>query len=338
MATTTAADVANQTPELWGSLLLSEAENNTFFGKFEGPEGSSMPIIRKDDLTKESGDTIHTDMVLALTGAGIVGDTNSLSGNEEALKFRQNNFTVDDLSWAVAWTFKAAALMNYNMRRAALNQLQKWLAGKLDDAKWTELTGGGTTIPTGGTYFTGTGNTDVDGLAVTDLLTLDDITAIKTYAQATQKIEPIRIEGGEEYFGLVLDPWVAKGLKDSADYKQVAREAQIRGDSNPLFTGALLTYDGVIIYSNNRVPSDDNATSVRYGKNVFFGAQAMACGYAMYPTWTEEDQDYGRKLGVATTLIKGEKLSVFDLSAAGDGSGNRAIGSLVVYAAGPLPA
>lgn len=336
MATTTAASVEPQTPELWEDDLLSQAEDKTFWANKEGDEGSGMPIIRKDDLAKESGDKIHTDMVLALTGAGVVGDTNALTGSEEALKYRQNDFEVDDLSHAVSWTFKAGALINYDMRQNALNQLQKWLAGKLDNAKFAELTGGGnTSIPTPNQYYTGTGNAAVDDLAVGDLLVLDDLTNMKTIAQADLKLEPIQTDGGDEYFGFVADPYCMKALKKSSEYKQLVRDAQIRGDQNPLFRGALIVYDGVILYQNNRVPVVENGSSVRVGKNVFFGAQAMSFGYALYPTWVEEISDYGRKAGIATTLIKGEKLSVFDLSAAGDNSDIQAIGSMVCYAAGP---
>jgi hypothetical protein len=93
MATTSYSTVTgagvNQVPQLWGTRLLAQAENRTFWKKFEGPNGSSMPIIRRDDLTKQAGDTINMDIILALTGAGVTGDTNALSGNEEALKFRQ---------------------------------------------------------------------------------------------------------------------------------------------------------------------------------------------------------------------------------------------------------
>src|SRR3954470_8191744 len=139
MASTTYSTVSNQIPAVWSTRLLAQAENKTFWKKFEGPEGSSMPIIRRDDLTKEAGDTIKMDMVLALTGAGVTGDTNALTGNEEALKFRQLSVSMTDLAHAVRWTEKVQALINYDTRTTALNQLQKWLAGKLDDRIWTEL-------------------------------------------------------------------------------------------------------------------------------------------------------------------------------------------------------
>jgi N4-gp56 family major capsid protein len=339
MASTTYSTVSNQIPAVWSTRLLAQAENKTFWKKFEGPEGSSMPIIRRDDLTKEAGDTIKMDMVLALTGAGVTGDTNALTGNEEALKFRQLSVSMTDLAHAVRWTEKVQALINYDTRTTALNQLQKWLAGKLDDRIWTELTGGGTTVPAINQWFAGTATT-INTVADTDAggrLKLSDISDIKAYAQSSLKIEPMVTENGEEYYGFALHPFTLLSLKKDTAYQQAQRDAQVRGDNNPLFTGAAGVWDGVILYSNNRLPAATNTVPIQYGKNVFFGAQALGRAFAQYPDWREEFFDYGRSAGVATTTILGEKLSVYDLSAAGDTSGNTAIGSMVVYAAAVAP-
>lgn len=336
---TTAATVAAQVPQLWSTRLLAQAENRTFWHRFEGAEGSGMPIIRKDDLTKEAGDTIKMDMVLALTGAGVTGDGNALHGNEEQLKFNQLTFTVSDLSHAVGWTEKAAQLITHNLRNTALNQLTKWLAGKLDTPVWTELSGGGTTLPAVNAWFAGTATT-INTLADSDAagrLKLADISDAKAYAQSTLKIEPLKTADGQEWFGLVLDPFALLALKKDSTYQQAQRDANLRGDANPLFTGAAGVWDGVILYSNNRVPTATNTGPIRYAKNVFFGAQALMRGFAQYPDWREEQFDYGRQSGVATTMIKGEKLSVYDLSSAQDGSGNQAIGSLVLYSSAVAP-
>lgn len=345
MASTTYSTVTgagvNQVPTLWGTRLLAQAENKTFWKKFEGAEGSGMPVIRRDDLTKEAGDTIHMDIVLALTGSGVTGDTNALTGNEEALKFRQTDVTVDDLSHAVRWTEKTEALITHNMRRTALGQLSKWLAGKLDAAAFTELTGGGTTVPTSGLWYAGTATT-VDTIADTDAggrLTLNDISDLKAYAQATQKIEPLMTEGGDEYYGLVLHPWTALSLKKSSAWQQAQRDARERGVDNPLFRGSLGLWDGVILYSSNNVPTADNATPLQYAKNIFFGAQAMSRAWAQYPDWREEDFDYKRSSGVATVMIRGDKLNVFDLTSGGGAAAANltAIGSIVVNAAAVAP-
>ena len=46
------ADLAYSIPALWDRKLRHGATRKSFWAKFTGKEGSGMPIIRKDDLTK----------------------------------------------------------------------------------------------------------------------------------------------------------------------------------------------------------------------------------------------------------------------------------------------
>lgn len=335
MAVTAKADNTAQVPVLYSTELFAQAENRSFWHQFEGPEGSGMPLIRKDDLTKSAGDTIKIDLVMALKNAGIVVDTTQLQGNEEKVDFRQMSFTVAPLANGVRWTELAEQLINHNMRSTALNQLQKWLAGKLDDAVWTMLTA--STQPTLNKWFAGAATT-IGTVTTAMYPTLTDISEIKAYAQTALKIEPLRMDNGEEFFGLVLHPYANLQLKKDTNYQQALRDASARGDLNRLFTGATFLWDGVIGFVSNRVPTAaDGSASATVARNVFFGAQAGIRGFAQYPDWREEFFDYGREAGVATTLIKGEALNVFDFSAAKDASGNQALGSMVLYSSAVTP-
>lgn len=347
MAVGRKADYTAQIPQWWSDGLFSQAEDLTFFQGMEGAEGSSMPIIRKDDLGRAAGDTIKTDIVLALQGAGLTGDTAAslLEGNEEALKFRQLSFTVDSLQHAVRWTKLAEKQINHNMRTTAQNQLAKWLAGKLDNQIFAELSGAGsTTLPTSAQWFAGTA-TSRNTIADTDAggrLTLNSLTELKAFAQVENRIEPVRTEDGNEYFVLVAHPYAIMSLKrDDVKWAQAQREAQIRGDENPLFTGSAGIWDGVIIKSSNRVRRSLNANTpaVQVSDNLFLGAQAMIRGYGAYPDWTEEFFSYGQEAGIATWTLVGNKLATFDLTTAGGAAAadHTAIGSMVFYTAAVAP-
>lgn len=347
MAVGRVADYTASIPQIWSDGLFSQAENLTFFNGMEGAEGSSMPIIRKDQLGQEAGDTIKTDLVLALTGAGLTGDTagSLLEGNEEALKFRQLSFEVDSLQHAVRWTKLAQKVITHDMRRTAQNQLAKWLAGKLDDQIFSELSGAGsTTLPTTAQWFAGTA-TSRNTVADTDAggrLTLDSLTELKAYAQVENKIEPVRTEDGNEYFVLVAHPYAVMQLKrDDVKWAQAQREAQVRGDENPLFTGSAGIWDGVVIKSSNRVRRsvNTNTPAIQVADNLFLGAQAMIRGYGSYPDWTEEYFSYGQEAGIATWTLVGNKLAVFDLTSGGGAAAadHTAIGSMVVYTSAVAP-
>jgi N4-gp56 family major capsid protein len=349
MAVGTASQYQNQIPQLWANDLYAQAENQTYWQRFEGPVGSTMPIIRRDDLTKEAGDTIKVDIVLALTGSGVSGDLSSLEGNEEALKFRQTSMGIYDIAHAVAWTEKAQVLSKHEKRPVALFQMRKWLAGRIDDDIFAELTGNvkpstgavGTTIPNANIWAAGTATSRAT-VADTDTggrLKLNTLLEMKAYATTELKIEPIQIENGEELFIFVAHPYTIMQLKEfDSNWTSAQQYAADRGSTNPLFTGAAGMWDNILIHRATRVPRSTNG-SIQVSDNVFFGAQALSRGYAMYPTWVEETFDYARRSGVATKAIKGEKLNVFDLTAAGGAAASAltAIGSMVVYASAVAP-
>jgi N4-gp56 family major capsid protein len=342
MAVGRKADYTAIIPQIWAADLFSQAENLTFWHNMEGPPGSSMPILRRDEFEKEAGDTLKFDIVLALTGAGQTGDTALLDGNEEKLVFRQTTMTIDSLQHAVRWSKLSQKLITHDMRTTALNQLSKWLAGKLDNAIFTELSGAGTTMPTKNLWAAGTATTrdTVTDTNTVGRLTLDTITEMKAYAQVDLKIEPLKMEDGNEYFGLVCHPYAIMELKrDDTKWAQAQRDAQARGANNPVFTGAVGMWDGVIIYTSTRVPRSNNAVPIAVSDNIFFGAQALSRGYGSYPDWTEQFFSYGQEAGIATWTLVGQKLNVFDLTAGGGATAANltAIGAMVVYTAAVAP-
>lgn len=328
MSTTRKADVTDQIPQIWAKDLYAQAEKLTFWHRFEGPQGSSMPVIRRDDLEKSPGDTVKLDITLALTGAGLTGSTSNglLDGNEEKMKFRQTSYTVDALRHGVRWEKLGKILINHDMRSTALMQLRKWLAGKLDDAVFDEFSGlGGTTIPyknilvlnTTTDLDIGSATVDDDDVEVGNVLTLDVITKAKAYAKVELQIEPIRMENGEEFYFLLIHDYAGASLKLSTDWKQAQREARERAATNPLFTGVLGVWDNVAILQSDRVKRAANATSVQVATNLFLGAQGLARGYAYYPDWTEQYFSYGEEQGIGTYTVLGEKAIIFDLTSAG---------------------
>lgn len=344
MAVTRKADVAGMIPTIWAADLYAQAEKMTFWHRFEGPQGSSMPVIRRDDLEKGAGDTVKVDIVLALTGAGLTGSTAGglLDGNEEKLKFRQTSYTVDAIRHGVRWEKLGKILITHEMRGTALNQLRKWLSGKLDDAIFKEFTGTGvTTIPDTAKIARGTsGVGSVNDIASGEGLTFDFITDLRSRARVDNRIEPLRMENGEEVYGLVAHPFALAALKKTTEWKQAQRDARERAATNPIFTGAVGMVDSVVLYESDRIPRAANAGSVQTAQNIFFGAQALMRGYAYYPDWTEQYFSYGEEQGIGTFTVVGQKLVTFDLNAtetAGTPADDTAVGALVVYTEAPAP-
>jgi hypothetical protein len=80
---------------------------------------------------------------------------------------------------------------------------------------------------------------------------------------------------------------------------------------NPIFTGALGEYNGVILHESYRLPRLANVS-----QNVFAGAQSatFAFGRENGPqrmSWVEEIFDYGNQLGVSAGCIAGMKRTIY---------------------------
>jgi len=329
------ADYPNQIPKYWETSLFAEAEKMTFWNRFEGAEGSGAAIVRKDDLTKKPGDTIYFDAVLALTGVGDTSTTQLTEGNEDKLVLRQRSFTVGPLKKAVRWDWLVEQEVTHDHRAIARTQLAKWLAGRLDDRLFNEVTGGGTVVPTAHKFVCSADHTTRATMDTDDFLTLDYITKMKAQAQ-NLLLEPMRLDDGVEVFGLVIHPYTEMKLKLQDTYKQAMQYAEVRGKENPLFKGASAIWDGVVIYTSQRVPRD--ATTPFVADNIFFGQQLAARGYGMYPTWVERDFSYGEESGIATRLLVGEKLITFDLNAtetSGDATDDFMLGGMLVLSTAP---
>lgn len=330
------ADYPLQIPKYWETSLFAQAEKDTFWGRFEGAEGSGAAIVRKDDLTKKPGDTIYFDAVLALTGVGDTSTTQLTEGNEDKLVLRQRSFTVGPLKKAVRWDWLVEQQVTHDHRQIARTQLAKWLSGRLDDRLFSEVTGGGTTIPTAHKFWCSADHTTEASFDADDFLTLDYIVKMKAQAH-NLLIEPMRLADGVEVFGLVIHPYTEMKLKLQDAYKTAMQYAEVRGKENPLFKGASAIWDGVVIYVSNRVPTVTPG-SFMLSRNILFGQQLAARGYGMFPNWVERDFSYGEESGIATRLLVGEKLITFDLNAtetAGDATDDFMLGGLVVVSTAP---
>ena len=120
---------------------------------------------------------------------------------------------------------------------------------------------------------------------------------------------------GKDYYVLLVHPEVSYDLFQLPAFQQIQREANLRGDENPLFAGALGMYDGVVIHEHEGITTADNMGSgnnVKGARNLFLGAGAGLCAGIGEMNWVEKTFDYGNKLGIAAGQIYGVGLSTFD--------------------------
>ena len=143
---------------------------------------------------------------------------------------------------------------------------------------------------------------------------------------------------------MFVHPYQAFDLKNNATFAQARREADTRGKSNPIFTGALGIWDGVVIKEHEYVPWLDTSVALHSFRGAAAGTdfavdacRALLCGRqaaAFVQTkdtmgMVEETFDYKNKVGYATGIIGGIQKVVFNEKEYGVVAVDTAITSLV---------
>ena len=321
--------------KLWAKKLFHEALKTTWAYKFMGTDQNSV-IQVKEDLRKDAGDRIRVGLRMLLSGDGIQGD-GTLEGNEEALTTYYDDLFIDQLRHAVRSEGKMSEQrVPFSVREEARMGLQDWWAERIDESFMNQLSGNHGVSDTrrlgNQAAITADASHVVFPASVTNEVSL---TAGDTFTTAvidkcvnkaktlSPQIRPIRIDGGD-YFVMFLHPHQVYSLRQSAattgDWADIQKAAiqggQITG--NPIFTGALGQWNGVVLHESTRVPDGlSGSATLNLKAAIFAGAQAgcMAFGRNSGPermSWVEEKFDYGNQLGVSAGMIYGLKKSRFN--------------------------
>jgi len=366
-------------PELWQKVLFKDVMDNLYFKKFMG-EGENNIVQIKTDLKKSKGDTITLPLTTKLSGNGVDGDA-ELEGNEEAILAYSEQVAIDQKRFGVRLTGRLDEQKNvYDMRMDAKNKLSIRLQEFIEQQVFLKLAGvtnatltdiagnvvgadegwSNAALADSGTAFDQQ-NTDTAAgygarflcadyaaggasLAATDLITPELISRVKIKAMVAEpKIQPLKIDG-KNYYVMFIHPYQAFDLKNNATYAQAQREANVRGESNPIFTGALGVWDGVIIHEHEYVPWLDvsvagdsfeaGASNTDYAvdacRAVLCGRQAVVFAQTSDSMrMVEETFDYQNKVGYATGIIGGIQRVTFNAKAYGVVQLDTAITSLV---------
>jgi len=308
VAVTVPTNVDTAIPEVWANLVLRDHLRAGTWGRFIGSQGSGSPIIQASELLGKPGDLIHIQTANPLSGSGVQGDTAVLEGNEEALSLSEIRVVPILTRHGVRVNRRANKKNIVELRSEARMRLAEWGIDKMDNERFRMYTStSASDVSPDSTYtpniycvggpFSGGSKTDI---IVSDKLTVAALRSIR-YKLLAQRAQPFIVDG-VPYFFMFVSPEVEFDLKGDTDYKNYAMNAQSRGMDNPLFTGAIMNVEGLVIFSDFRVPvgTDGGGGSVRYAKCIAFGREAFVEGLDESVTWVERDHfDYGQEWGVA---------------------------------------
>lgn len=163
---------------------------------------------------------------------------------------------------------------------------------------------------------------DTEAVVATDKISYGTLVELKAYAK-DRRIRSLR-SGDMELYHIFLHPKCMAKLKLDPDFLANIRNAGTRGASNPLFSGSIVTVDGLVLHefthsfntlgattgagANAGTPGYKwGATAAVNGNRVtLLGAQALAFADIGIPEWDERNHfDYGAKPGIAIAKICG---------------------------------
>lgn len=331
--------------KLWSKALLDAEREYLDIAPLIGEDENSI-IQFKTETRKGSGDKVTFGLMTRLSGDGKTeGET--AEGNGESLSTYSDSVVINELGHVVGVRSENTIdqqRVPFDLREKAKEGLGMWWSDRKSVSFFNQVcgytpanasgTGSGpkytglnavTAHTTGRKLFAGTATAD-EGLGTGDTFTLALIDkAVEKAKVGSNAIRPIRI-GGQKKYVMYLHPYQVTSMRTNASTGQwldIQKAAMSGGDvtKNPIYTGALGEYNGVILRSSQDITQGVNSSSgaaistVR--RAVLLGAQAavIAFGANNGPSkmrWNEELLDHKRKLEVSAWQIWGLKKTVFN--------------------------
>lgn len=349
MAKTNFAALTQEQYTAWGMAFWHHARNNAFISRFMG-KGPNAMIQHVTELSaSKKGVRAVLTLLADMVGDGVMGDSR-LEDNEEALNSFDTVITFDQIRNANRLEGRMADQKSIvNFRNASKDALGYWLADRLDQmafltlasVPYTRNTNGSmrpvlaagrnladlefapaaNVAPTArrGYHLKSTGITSGTGFDAADgsLVPLDYKALVRLKALAKDNyIRPIKGNGGEELYHIFVTPQGMADLRLDSDFLANIRNAGVRGESNPLFSGAAsVMIDGMIVHEYRHVFNTVGAAAGDgfgatngndKGQRVMLcGAQALGMADIGTAEWVEDKFDYENEIGISVAKMVG---------------------------------
>jgi N4-gp56 family major capsid protein len=331
MAGTGIATGSGLTVKQWKDQAFQEYLSLLVLAKYMGTDENAM-IQVSEELMKAKGDKVVFSLISALSGSGVQGDS-TLEGNEEELLSYEQSVTIDLFRNAVKlngkmsekrypWSIWEKAKPALNNWKSQFDEIRAFLKmGAIDDVlyaaasesqKDTWLANNNDRVIFGAATSNNSANdhsaclSNVD--STTDVLNTAHLSLCKRMAKmARPRIRPLKVPNGPstEVYVYFAHPYTVRSLKADSAWSNAQQNGMPRGLDNPLFTGAIGMWDGIVVVETDKIAVLDdvgNGTS-DVAQNFLCGAQAMLWALGGVEGdrlgFQEEAFDYKNKKGVA---------------------------------------
>lgn len=336
---------------VWSRDTWSAARDMMFIKRFMGRTQNAMIQIIKELTKTEKGDQAIIQLVADLVEDGVIGD-NEREGNEEAMQSYSQVISLDLLTHSVRNKGKLADQRTViNFREQGRDKLSYWLANRTDQLAFLTLSGIGFAYKNNGSdrinspfpqlsfaadvkaptakrslMWDGTSLQQSSTASITNAYLPNYRMIVDLIAYAKEHYVRPLMDGGKQYFVLLIAPGTLAALKKDPDYQRaVVAVATKAGTDSPWFTGATVTVDGAVLHEHNLVYTTKGAAAgkkwgaggnVNGTRTLLCGAQAMGMVDLGAPDWVEKLFQYDSQQGINVDkmigLLKPQFHSIYD--------------------------
>jgi len=300
-------------PVIVQKKMFLETKKDSYFGKFFSTSGD-MPVFEQTDFLKQKGEKMTFGIIPRLTGEAITGNTTA-KGKEEKLTTYSFSVTLDRQRKPI---MDDGALTRQrfvgDIPSTLQSSLTTWGAEYIDQACMNALVASATNITYGGDATSIAGDLATGDVLTTALISKMKAVALTKRGSGETPLKPVMVNG-KKYLVLLVSNDVAVDLKNDAAYLAAQTNAAERGSNNPLFTGMLGIWDGVVIHEHENVPVYSNGGpggAVTYSICTLLGASALVWAWGERPNMVAEDQDYGEFKGYCWRMTSQVAKPVFN--------------------------
>ena len=240
--------------KVWSELVTRDAREKNVFDKFIGGEGSDKPIAEKRDLSAGGSDRVVFTTVAPIRGQGVRGEA-VLKNSTDNLDFDTFAVEIDLVRHAVAWTqvLKLMRFTGKTIDQLSAEVMTEWMARTEQDhiqlaLRQSCLNSANASRNLISAYGASGALKYSEGLST-------DIIQEAKQALIAQGGEPMNTGGdiNQDIPGyLFFSPDAClRPLRSDPDYLEAITQADVRSDSNKLYTGSYAKWDNNIIANHN---------------------------------------------------------------------------------------
>jgi N4-gp56 family major capsid protein len=328
--------------KVWARKTMADAVKATMYGKLTGTSDRSVVQVKTE--LKTDGDRVRFALRSLPQGFGVEEDE-TLEGNEEGLDFRFFDLNLGEKRHAIKVDLNLSAQRTiFDVRQEAKDALGEWLEEYLDTSFFEYMSGVGFGVGGSSLYhktvlggnallapsadrivYPGT-VTSPATMTVGDTMTLSLLDKV---AERLKRANPTMRKasmGGKSCWVVIMSPEQVTALRNNTNAGQWLdiNRALVTGGGgaqSPLFTEALGMYRDFMLVESTRVPRFTNygaGGNIQAHRALVLGAQACVVAHGRGTNsmgrlaLAERTFDYGKRFGVAATLIWGMAKSRFN--------------------------